>query len=308
MTDLEKIAYAKSFIDKLSAGIDPTDGTLIPEDDVAAKARIVGCFSYVSEVLGKLINAPNVVADLYRVPERKLTAQVLSSIECTQFPVSISAFAQRIDAALHSSKKFTAHDITPWLMHNGYIEKLIDYRDKSFKRPTQKGVEIGIIVQQSTSQTGRVTSSIRLNMFAQQFIRDHLHEILAFSPSPPRPADRIPLVTFTLSQAQLAKFEFSEIPLSISQIASMISALNLESSQVGLKPGDLTDWLVHLGLLTPTEYNGKNYKLPTQAGKEIGILVEYKNGMYGEYPLTLYTIDAQRFMIDNIRGLIKVIS
>ena len=55
-------------------------------------------------------------------------------------------------------------------------------------------------------------------------------------------------------------------------------------------------------------YNGKNYKLPTQAGKEIGILVEYKNGMYGEYPLTLYTIDAQRFMIDNIRGLIKVIS
>ena len=103
MTDLEKIAYAKSFIDKLSAGIDPTDGTLIPEDDVAAKARIVGCFSYVSEVLGKLINTPNVVTDLYRVPERKLTAQVLSLIECTQFPVSISAFAQRIDAALHSS-------------------------------------------------------------------------------------------------------------------------------------------------------------------------------------------------------------
>ena len=307
MTDLEKIAYAKSFIDKLSAGIDPTDGTLIPEDDVASKARIVGCFSYVSEVLGKLINAPNVVADLYRVPERKLTAQVLSLIECTQFPVSISAFAQRIDAALHSSKKFTAHDLTPWLMHNGYIEKLIDYRDKSFKRPTQKGVEIGIIVHQSTSQTGRVTSSLRLNMFAQQFIRDHLHEILAFSQSPPHPADRIPQVTFTLSQAQLAKFEFSEMPLSISQIASMISALNLESSHVGLKPGDLADWLVHLGLLHTVEHGGKNYKLPTDAGKQLGILVEARHGLNGDYYIALYNADAQKFIIDNIHGLIKVV-
>lgn len=305
MTDLEKIAYAKSFIDKLSAGIDPTDGTLIPEDDVAAKARIVGCFSYVSEVLGKLINAPNVVADLYRVPERKLTSQVLSSIECTQFPVSISAFAQRIDAALRSSKKFTAHDLTPWLMHNGYIEKLIDYRDKSFKRPTQKGVEIGIIVQQSTSKTGRVTNSLRLNMFAQQFIRDHLHEILAFSPSPPQPADRIPLVTFTLSQAQLAKFEISEMPLSISQIASAISTLNPQS-KTGLKAGDLADWLMHLGLLRTVEHGGKNYKLPTDAGKQLGILVEARHGLNGDYYIALYNTDAQRFIIDNIHGLIKV--
>ena len=305
MTDLEKIAYAKSFIDKLSAGIDPTDGTLIPEDDVAAKARIVGCFSYVSEVLGKLINAPNVVADLYRVPERKLTSQVLSSIECTQYPVSISAFAQRIDAALRSSKKFTAHDLTPWLMHNGYIEKLIDYRDKSFKRPTQKGVEIGIIVQQSTSQTGRVTNSLRLNMFAQQFIRDHLHEILAFSPSPPHPADRIPLVTFTLSQAQLAKFEISEMPLSISQIASAISTLNPQS-KTGLKAGDLADWLMHLGLLRTVEHGGKNYKLPTDAGKQIGILVEARHGLNGDYYIALYNADAQKFIIDHIHGLIKV--
>ena len=280
MTDLEKIAYAKSFLDKLASGIDPTTDDLIPEGDVAAKSRVVGCYAYVSEVLTKLINAPNVV--------------------------SISAFAQRIDAALRSSKKFTAHDITPWLMHNGYIEKLIDYRDKSFKRPTQKGVEIGIIVHQSTSQTGRVTNSLRLNMFAQQFIRDHLHEILAFSQNPSYPANRIPQVTFSLSQAQLTNFEFSETPLSISQIASMISALNLESSQVGLKASDLVDWLVHLGLLRTVEHGGKNYKLPTDAGKQIGILVEARHGLKGDYYIALYNTDAQRFIINNIHGLIKV--
>lgn len=307
MTDLEKIAYAKSFIDKLAKGIDPTDDSPIPAGDVAAKARIAGCFSFVSDVLSKLVNSPDTVTNLYRVPERRLTAQVLSSIECTQYPISISAFAQKIDLALRSSKKFTAHDLTPWLMHNGYIEKLIDSRDKSFKRPTQKGIDIGIIVFQSTSQSGRVTQSIRLNMFAQQFIRDHLSEIISFSDNRfSTIGKQLPVVKFRISQAQLSGFAFSQTPLSITEIANMISNLNPYTHQVALKPGDLAQWLVYLGLLEMREYNGKNYKLPTQAGTDIGILVEQKSGMYGDYPLTLYSVDAQRFIIDNIHGLIKV--
>lgn len=306
MTDLEKIAYAKSFIDKLAAGIDPTDGSLIPEGDVAAKARVVGCFSYVSEVLSKLVNSPDTVANLYRVPERRLTAQVLASIECSQYPVSATAFAQRVDQALRSSKKFTAHEINAWLTHQGYLEKLIDYRDKSFKRPTQKGIEIGIIVQQSTTASGKVTRSVRFNLFAQQFLRDHLHEILAFSQSPPKLADQLPNVNFHLTQAQLSAFPVSEVPLSISQIASQLSALNLESSQVGLKAGDLSDWLVHLGLLGVVERGGKNYKLPTNAGSEIGIIIEERHGQNGLYPIALYTADAQRFILDHIHALICV--
>lgn len=306
MTDLEKLAYAKSFLDKLAAGIDPTDGTIIPENDVAAKSRVVGCFSYVSEVLGKLVNSPDTVADLYRVPERTITPQVLASIECSQYPVSVSMFAQRVDAALRLSKKFTAHDVNPWLMHNGYLEKLIDYRDKSFKRPTQKGIDIGITVFQSTNASGRVTRSIRLNMFAQQFLRDHLQEILAFSQRPPKLAAQSPHVTFTLTRAQLAACPVSEVPLSISQIASQISSLNLQDSSVGLKAGDLTDWLVSLGLLHVVERGGKNYKLPTNAGSEIGIIIEERHGQTGLYPIALYTADAQRFIFDNIHALIRV--
>ena len=84
MTELERIAYAKSFIDKLAKGIDPTDHSPIPEGDVAAKTRIAGCFSCVSDVLDKLVHSPDTETDLYRVPERKLTVQVLSSIECTK--------------------------------------------------------------------------------------------------------------------------------------------------------------------------------------------------------------------------------
>ncbi len=34
MTELEKIAYAKSFLDKLAEGVNPLDGTTVPEGDM----------------------------------------------------------------------------------------------------------------------------------------------------------------------------------------------------------------------------------------------------------------------------------
>ena len=307
MTDLEKIAYAKSFIDKMANGIDPTDDSPLPEGDVAAKARIVGCFSYVSDVLAKLINSPDVIADLYRSSEIKITAQMLSSIECTQFPISISAFAQKIDAALRFTKKFTAADLNLWLMEHGYIEKLLDYKDKSYKRPTPKGVETGIVLDQYTTIAGKTTYNVKLNQFAQRFICEHLAEIVALSfERKTKQRTELPSVSFSLSQEQLEQFEFSPTPLSISQIASMINLLNPVKSQTNLKAADLASWLVTLGLLEVVEYNGKSNKLPTQTGRNLGITVDRRQGEKGDYLIALYDENAQRFIIDNIHGLIKV--
>lgn len=307
MTDLEKIAYAKSFIDQLAAGVDPTNGSPIPEHDVAAKQRVVGCFSYVSDVLGKLMSAPNVVTDLYRTQDVKLTPQLLATIECSQTPVSISAFAQRIDAAIHLPKKFTAADLTPWLIEQGYVEKLRDYKEKSYKRPTQKGIEIGIILDQYTTIAGKTTYSVKLNQFAQRFIRDRLPEIIAgASGRTTKLRAELPTVSFTLSQEQLSKFEFSETPIAISQITSMINLLNLDKTQTGLKAADLASWLVSMGLLEVIEHNGKSNKLPTKIGKELGISVDRRHGAAGDYLIALYDQNAQRFIIDNIHCLIRV--
>lgn len=56
MTDAEKIAYAKSFIDKLASGVNPLDGTAIKEDDIVNNVRISGCLHYVSDILQKVID------------------------------------------------------------------------------------------------------------------------------------------------------------------------------------------------------------------------------------------------------------
>ena len=40
MTELEKIEYAKSFIDKLANGINPLDDSPIPDNDIANNVRL----------------------------------------------------------------------------------------------------------------------------------------------------------------------------------------------------------------------------------------------------------------------------
>ena len=55
MTELEKIAYAKSFIDKLANGVNPIDDSTIPDGDVVNNVRLSRCFFYVSDILRQVI-------------------------------------------------------------------------------------------------------------------------------------------------------------------------------------------------------------------------------------------------------------
>ena len=55
MNEVEKIEYAKMFIDKLACGINPLDDTPIPDDDIANNVRLSRCFFYVSSILQKEI-------------------------------------------------------------------------------------------------------------------------------------------------------------------------------------------------------------------------------------------------------------
>ena len=55
MTELEKIQYAKSFMDKLANGINPLDDSPVPDEDIVNNVRISRCFFYVSDILRQVI-------------------------------------------------------------------------------------------------------------------------------------------------------------------------------------------------------------------------------------------------------------
>ena len=103
MTELEKIAYAKSFIDKLANGINPLDDTPIPDGDIANNVRLSRCFFYVSEVLRQVIDNGGVESTVPKKEKKKkqsysLTTEQIAQFEYSNTPITSSEILKRIFA------------------------------------------------------------------------------------------------------------------------------------------------------------------------------------------------------------------
>ncbi len=51
--------------------------------------------------------------------------------------------------------------------------------------------------------------------------------------------------------------------------------------------------------------DNKVKKYPADEGQEIGIFMEHRVGMRGEYDVILYNKEAQQFILDNIEAIIE---
>lgn len=182
MTELEKIEYTKSFIDKLANGINPLDDNPVPEEELLNNVRISRCMFYVSDILRQVIE-------------------------------------------------------------NGGIK-------------------------------------------------------------PQKKAKKVP---FEIKPEQIERFAYSDTPIPLSEIATRVKALIDSENMQSLTYKDFATWLVDIGMLKEIENSeGKKKKYPTKMGESLGISTETRQGMYGEYVVVVYNIEAQKFVIDNLPSVIAL--
>jgi hypothetical protein len=186
MTELEKIAYAKSFIDKLANGINPIDDSIIPDGDVVNNVRLSRCFFYVSDVLRQVIdNGGTTPAPMAREKKPKKLPYTLSLEQAEQFeysdtPITATEMLNRIIAVgpQDGVKKFPKRNLTKWLLCLDLIEE-VEINNTRIRRPTDSGKELGILLEERQGQYGSYYV-ILYNRDAQQFIIDNIEAILAF--------------------------------------------------------------------------------------------------------------------------------
>ena len=187
MTELEKIAYAKSFIDKLANGINPLDDTPIPDDDIANNVRLSRCFFYVSSILQKEIDRERKKVPKEKKSERlpfSITPEQLEQFEYSSMPISVPAMSKKINWLVREDieeKKieyFRYRKINYWLHSAGFIEwrKWEDGRSKRF--PNHEGEEIGLVLK-IWEKYGRRSPVIYLSEEAQHFIIDNIDAVMA---------------------------------------------------------------------------------------------------------------------------------
>lgn len=72
-----------------------------------------------------------------------------------------------------------------------------------------------------------------------------------------------------------------------------------------LRCTSIINWLLSLGYLKVVQQDGKNRKLPTQIGKNLGLYSQIRDGYKGRYEVVLYNKNAQVFIMDNIDKIIS---
>ena len=127
MTELEKIAYAKSFIDKLANGVNPLDDTPITEGDIANNVRLSRCFFYVSDILRQVIDNGGLEPDNRSARSRKqefnISASARERLLLSDKPLTVSDIANNLNMHINTetTKKISAASINDWLLSNGFI-------------------------------------------------------------------------------------------------------------------------------------------------------------------------------------------
>lgn len=180
MTEIEKIAYAKSFIDKLANGINPLDDTEIKPDDVVNNVRLTRCFFYVSDILRQVIENGGTSRTRHKKKSFSITPEQLANFEYSDEPIAISEIARRITllADDEDMKKLTYGDLSGWLITIGMLIKEITAEGKTVKRPTEQGRAIGISTEDRVGRRGAYTV-VLYNREAQSFILDNFEAVLA---------------------------------------------------------------------------------------------------------------------------------
>lgn len=186
MNEVEKIEYAKSFIDKLASGINPLDETPIPDGDVANNVRISRCFFYVSSILERQIEIEK--KKLLKAKNREkapfaITDEQLERFECSHTPITASILARKINFLVRveiDSKrmdKLRYKKINQWLLNIGMLE-LKPWEDGKIRLfPTAAGEEIGLS-SHVWEKYGRRTLAVDFSETAQMFVVDNIDAVI----------------------------------------------------------------------------------------------------------------------------------
>lgn len=111
---------------------------------------------------------------------------------------------------------------------------------------------------------------------------------------------------FIITEEQRKRFEFSETPISVSEIARRFNAAVNTEGAVQMRYSGIIFWLIESGLLSvDRREDGREVKLPTAAGMELGISQEVRSGANGSYTVVVYNENAQRYIVDNIDAILE---
>ncbi|MBO5891606.1 MAG: hypothetical protein J6Q30_02695 [Oscillospiraceae bacterium] len=111
---------------------------------------------------------------------------------------------------------------------------------------------------------------------------------------------------FAITPEQLANVKISNYPIRITEFTDAL--LQAIGNPVMKKPSGvkINNWLEQRGLLTKESTpDGKSRRVPTEAGRNLGMTTQLRQSRDGEYLAIYYDANAQRYLLANLYAILQ---
>ena len=115
------------------------------------------------------------------------------------------------------------------------------------------------------------------------------------------------LPAFAISEEALSRVPVSETPVTITEFGKTVNAQIDQTRIDKLKTASLLEYLDKHGFLEMRPLpNGRSTRQPTQIGQQLGIGLEEREGTEGPYTATVYSSEAQRFLLKHMDEIVEI--
>ena len=180
------------------------------------------------------------------------------------------------------------------------LEKIEDA--KSFIDKLANGINP---LDDSPIPDGDIANNVRLSR-CFFYVSDILRRVIENGGTETARTHRTKKKLFAMSEEERARIVFSEKPVTVSEITKQLNAIvDLETTKK-ITAVAVNQWLLSMGLIeAATMPSGRNFKRPTAAGQELGMLNEERVGQYGNYTVLLFNRQGQQFVCDNLEAIME---
>ena len=106
---------------------------------------------------------------------------------------------------------------------------------------------------------------------------------------------------FIVTPQLMSRLAPADRPLRISEFTELLAAAADDPDTRRPTTTAITNWLLSKGFMEKLPgADGKQQRVPTEAGQRIGMYTETRQGQYGEYLAVYYSVEAQRFLLDHL--------
>lgn len=334
------IERAETYLRKLSCGVNPLTGELLPEGDACKQERISKCLAYVASLLQKQLDHSDIAeqgasqaaasAAKPTKAEKKnakkqmvplaIDAEMLTRYRFFDYPVSISRVVRNINELLPRDvymNHLLYADVANFLVQEGVLSRQDAGDGKEANLPTALGESYGFEKTEADLR-GHHNVFTQCWQKAQQYILDNIQKCVelanerfasknekatdADEQEAEKPA-RKERPKFALTAEQIANYPTDETPVPVSEIARRLNALiDPASNMERIYYKVIRDWYAAEGYLEMRKFNdGKVAFLPTAKGDSAGLMVESRTGIDGNlFDVVVYDTNAQKIFLDHL--------